>query len=99
MHPNDLFLHRPLFTSLVDLENCLNPAAAQTLKQLTDVLLIPRDIPRLPVVLNVICQALDAYSATLNIPNGLFCLVHSVVVNLRTTITEELGWQTSSHEL
>lgn len=99
MHPNDSFLHRPLFTSLEELNCCLNPAATQTLSQLTDVLLIPQDIPRLPIVLVTVCRAIETYGSTLRSPNATFQLVHSLVARLREDIIDRLGWTTSCHEL
>lgn len=99
MHPNDFPSKRPLFTSLSDLERCLVPAATQTLHQLTDVLLIPQDIPRLPIVLTLVCNAVKAYGSSLSAPNKLFNLIQSVVENLRADVIDRLGWTTSDHEL
>lgn len=99
MHPNDLPLHHPLFTSLTDLERCLDPSAAQTFRQLSDVLLFPADIPRLPTVLTVVCNSISAYGATLQAPNLLFRHIKDVVDGLRDVVLDKLGWTTSSHEL
>lgn len=99
MHPNDLPLHHPLFTSITDLERCLDPSAAQTFRQLSDVLLFPADIPRLPTVLTVVCNSISAYGATLQAPNLLFRHIKDVVDGLRDVVLDKLGWTTSSHEL
>lgn len=99
MHPNDLFLHRPLFTSSEHLEHYLKPASTRTLHQLTDILFIPQDIPRLPIVLEAVCRAIEAFGTTLTRPNGMFHLVHSVVNDLRADVKNTLNWTTSSDEL
>jgi hypothetical protein len=99
MHPNDFPSKRPLFTSLNDLERCLGLAAKQALHQLTDVLLIPQDIPRLPIVLALVCNAVKAYGTSLRAPNKLFHLIHSVVEDLRADVIDRLGWTTSNNEL
>jgi hypothetical protein len=99
MHPSDSFPRHPLFTSFEDLERCVIPSAAQTLHQLTDVLLVPQDIPLLPIVLTLACNAIEAFGSTLKAPNGMFLLVQSAVETLRTEIIGRLGWTISSHEL
>lgn len=99
MHPNDFPAKRPLFTSLDDLERCLGLAAKQALHQLTDVLLIPQDIPRLPIVLALVCKAVEAYGTSLRAPNKCFHLIQSTVEDLRADVIDRLGWTTSDHEL
>lgn len=99
MHPNDSFLHRPIFTSFEELRRNLNQATAHTLHQLTDVLLIPQDIPCLPIVITTVCKAVEFYGNTLFKPNKVFHLIHSVVEDLRVDITDRLGWATSSPDL
>lgn len=99
MRPIDLPQHHPLFTSITDLERCLDPTAAQTFRQLADVLLFPSDIPRLPSVLTVVCNSICAYGATLQAPNQLFRHIKDVVDGLRDVVIDKLGWTTSSQEL
>lgn len=99
MKPNDFYLHHPLFTSLTNLERCLNSEAVQTFRQLTDVLLIPQDIPRLPLVLSVASKAIEAFGATLRAPNGMFRVIHSAIDDLQGEVTDRLGWTLSPDEL
>ena len=96
---NDFANHHPLFTSADDLQRCLEPTASQIFRQLSDVLLCPPDIPRLPIVLTMICKSISAYGATLHAPNGLFRHIHSVLEDLSTVVIEKLGWTTNSQEL
>lgn len=96
---NEFVHHHPLFTSVDDLQRCLKPTAAQTFRQLCDVLLCPPDIPRLPIVLTMVSSSIDAYGATLHKPNGLFRLIHSALEDFRNVVIKNLGWTTTSQEL
>lgn len=98
MNPNDFSQHPP-FTSLHDLARSLDSTTAQTLHQLTDVLLVPQDIPRLPIVLTLACDAVEAYGSTLIVPSAIFRVIQSALTNLRDEVIGRLGWSTSSHEL
>lgn len=99
MNLSDCLLHRPQFSSIHELKHHLKPSAAQALNQFADVLLIPPDIPRLPVVLDLVCNVLEAYGATLLAPNSTFRLLQSLAEELRSDVTGRLGWTTSSHDL
>ncbi len=99
MRPNEFGNHPPRPTSAEHLQRYLEPTAAQTFRLLCDVLLCPPDIPRITIVLTVICSSVNAYGATLNCPNGLFRHIHRLTDDLKNAVIKHPGWSTTSQEL
>lgn len=93
------FSSRSLFTSHGDLEGSLTPLGRETFRELTDVILIPPDLPRFPVVLVAALRALDSFGASLRSPNPVFCLIRKVIDDLNAEISIRLGWVPTSQEL